>query len=224
MLNVPDTDLPIGVFDSGMGGLTVLAALQRAMPRETFIFLGDTARLPYGTKSADTVRRYAVRAATHLVKLGIKALVVACNTASAAALPRLTAEFAPLPVFGVIEPGALAHDIKWNEQGLVPVITQDWQSGEVLMLAWMNREALLQTLAEGRVIYWSRSRGKLWRKGESSGHVQRLVDLTIDCDGDTLLLAVAQTGPACHTGKQSCFFRAPRAGAIRDILSTPAAN
>lgn len=111
MLNVSDTDLPIGVFDSGMGGLTVLAALQRAMPRETFIFLGDTARLPYGTKSADTVRRYAVRAATHLVELGIKALVVACNTASAAALPQLTAEFAPLPVFGVIEPGALAASV-----------------------------------------------------------------------------------------------------------------
>ena len=111
MLNAHDTDLPIGVFDSGMGGLTVLAALQRVMPRETFVFLGDTARLPYGTKSADTVRRYAVRAATHLVDLGIKALVVACNTASAAALAQLKAEFAPLPVFGVIEPGALAASL-----------------------------------------------------------------------------------------------------------------
>ncbi len=119
--------------------------------------------------------------------------------------------------------GVLA-EIAFNEAGLVPAIAQQHDTGQVLMMAWMNRESVAETLATGRVCYWSRSRQALWRKGESSGHVQRLVDLTIDCDGDTLLLAVAQTGPACHTGKQSCFFRAPRAGAIRDILSTPAAN
>ena len=114
----------------------------------------------------------------------------------------------------MIEPGALAQDIKWNEQGLVPVITQDWQSGEVLMLDWMNREALLQTLAEGRVIYWSRSRGKLWRKGEESGHIQHLKELRIDCDADTVLVKVEQVGGiACHTGRRSCFFQRLENGA-----------
>lgn len=116
--------------------------------------------------------------------------------------------------------GVLA-EIAFNEAGLVPAIAQQHDTGQVLMMAWMNRESVAETLATGRVCYWSRSRNALWRKGETSGHGQRLVDLTIDCDGDTLLLAVAQTGPACHTGKQSCFFRAPRAGAICDILSTP---
>ncbi len=137
MLNVPATDLPIGVFDSGMGGLTVLAALQRAMPRETFIFLGDTARLPYGTKSAETVRRYAVRATTHLVELGIKALVVACNTASSAALPQLKAEFAPLPVYGVIEPGAIAASVAANGGSVALLATE----GTVRQGAY-NRELL----------------------------------------------------------------------------------
>jgi phosphoribosyl-AMP cyclohydrolase len=102
----------------------------------------------------------------------------------------------------------LAQDIKWNEQGLVPVITQDWQTGEVLMLAWMNREALQQTLVEGRVIYWSRSRAKLWRKGEESGHIQHLKELRIDCDADTVLVKVEQVGGiACHTGRRSCFYQ-----------------
>lgn len=116
--------------------------------------------------------------------------------------------------------GVLA-EIAFNEAGLVPAIAQQHDTGQVLMMAWMNRDSVAETLATGRVCYWSRSRKALWRKGETSGHVQKLVDLTIDCDGDTLLLAVAQTGPACHTGKQSCFFRAPRAGAICDILSNP---
>ena len=115
-------------------------------------------------------------------------------------------------------------EIAFNDAGLVPAIAQQHDTGQVLMMAWMNRESVAETLRTGQVCYWSRSRKGLWRKGETSGHVQRLVDLTIDCDGDTLLLAVAQTGPACHTGKRSCFFRAPRAGAICDILSTPAAN
>jgi glutamate racemase len=100
--------LPIGVFDSGVGGLTVLRALQLALPGEQFIYLGDTARLPYGTKSPETVIRYSVQAAELLVKRGIKALVVACNTASAAALPELQRRFSSLPVIGVVEPGARA--------------------------------------------------------------------------------------------------------------------
>ena len=101
-------DAPVGVFDSGVGGLTVLRALAAALPHEDFLYLGDTARLPYGTKSAATVARYSVRAAESLVARGIKALVVACNTASATALPALRERFADLPVIGVIEPGARA--------------------------------------------------------------------------------------------------------------------
>ena len=92
-------------------------------------------------------------------------------------------------------------------QGLVPAIAQDWRSGEVLMLAWMNREAIERTLAEGYACYYSRSRQAMWRKGETSGHLQALKSLRFDCDGDAILLTVEQTGPACHTGEQSCFFR-----------------
>lgn len=103
---------------------------------------------------------------------------------------------------------ALAQDIQWNDQGLVPAIAQDWQTGEVLMLAWMNREALELTVSEGRAVYWSRSRQGLWRKGEESGHVQKLKALRIDCDADTVLLQVEQLGGiACHTGRRSCFYR-----------------
>jgi glutamate racemase len=101
-------DLPIGVFDSGIGGLTVLRALMQALPGEEFLYLGDTARLPYGTKTRETVERYALQAGGELVRRGVKCLVVACNTASAAALPALTARFAPVPVVGVVEPGAAA--------------------------------------------------------------------------------------------------------------------
>lgn len=90
--------------------------------------------------------------------------------------------------------------------GLIPAIAQQHDSGEVLMLAWMNREALAETLRTGRVCYWSRSRQALWRKGETSGQVQRLVALAVDCDGDTLLLKVDQQGPACHTGRRHCFY------------------
>lgn len=100
--------LPIGVFDSGVGGLTVLAALRRSLPQESFVYLGDTARLPYGTKSEGTVQRYAEQAARVLVDHGIKLLVIACNTASAVAVDTLSAAFAPLPVLGVVEPGAAA--------------------------------------------------------------------------------------------------------------------
>ena len=102
------SDLPVGVFDSGVGGLTVLRALVANLPHEDFLYLGDTARLPYGTKSPATVARYSVRAAECLVERGIKALVVACNTASSTALPALRARFPELPVIGVIEPGARA--------------------------------------------------------------------------------------------------------------------
>jgi len=102
----------------------------------------------------------------------------------------------------------LMSAIRWNEDGLVPAIAQDAASGQVLMLAWMNREALAATVAEGRAVYWSRSRQRLWRKGEESGNVQQLKGLRLDCDGDTLLLAVEQVGGiACHTGRAHCFYR-----------------
>ncbi len=98
----------------------------------------------------------------------------------------------------------------WNKQGLIPAITQDAETGEVLMLAWMNTESLKRTLAEEQVVYWSRSRKCLWRKGETSGNTQELVTAKLDCDGDTLLLKVRQKGAgACHTGRRSCFFYSP---------------
>jgi phosphoribosyl-AMP cyclohydrolase len=96
--------------------------------------------------------------------------------------------------------------LQFNDQGLLPVIAQDSSSGEVLMLAWMNRESLSETLNTQQMCYWSRSRGTLWRKGESSGHRQTLQEMRIDCDGDTLLCLVNQTGPACHTNRTSCFY------------------
>jgi phosphoribosyl-AMP cyclohydrolase len=101
-------------------------------------------------------------------------------------------------------------EIKFGPDGLVPAIAQQHDTGEVLMVAWMNREAVRLTLAEGRACYWSRSRGALWRKGETSGQVQRLHELRLDCDGDTVLLLVDQRGVACHTGRRNCFFRAWR--------------
>jgi phosphoribosyl-AMP cyclohydrolase len=107
---------------------------------------------------------------------------------------------------------AILDAIAFDGQGLVPAIAQQHDTGEVLMFAWMNRDAVAETLATGRVCYFSRSRGRLWRKGESSGQAQRLVELRVDCDGDALLLLVDQTGVACHTGRRDCFFRAARAG------------
>ncbi len=99
---------------------------------------------------------------------------------------------------------------KWNADGLIPAIAQDIATGEVLMMAWMNEEALRLTLAEKRTVYWSRSRQSLWRKGETSGNVQHLVAARLDCDGDTVLLQVNQIGgAACHTGRRSCFFYEP---------------
>ena len=96
--------------------------------------------------------------------------------------------------------------LPWNADGLIPAIAQQFDSGEVLMMAWMNRAALEETLQRGRVCYFSRSRQQLWRKGESSGQVQQLKELRLDCDGDTILLRVDQTGPACHTGRRDCFY------------------
>lgn len=105
-------------------------------------------------------------------------------------------------------------EIHWNADGLVPAIAQDHASGRILMMAWMNRESLALTVAEQRAIYWSRSRGKLWRKGEDSGHVQKLHELRLDCDADVVILQVEQLGGiACHTGRESCFYRVFRDGA-----------
>ena len=109
--------------------------------------------------------------------------------------------------------------IRFDAAGLVPAIAQQHDSGEVLMVAWMNRDAVAETLASGRVCYFSRSRNALWRKGETSGQVQHLKEMRIDCDGDTLLLLVDQEGVACHTGRRSCFFRAVRDGALVEIAS-----
>ena len=108
----------------------------------------------------------------------------------------------------------------YNAQGLIPVVAQDHASGEVLMLAWMNSAAVTQTLETGRVTYWSRSRAAFWIKGETSGHVQRLVELRVDCDRDSLLVLVDQTGPACHTNRRSCFYTAVQAGA-EVVISKP---
>ena len=107
--------------------------------------------------------------------------------------------------------------IQFDSDGLVPAIAQQHDTGEVLMMAWMNREAVRETIATNRVCYWSRSRRALWRKGETSGQVQRLIDFRIDCDGDTLLLLVDQTGVACHTGKRRCFFRRAGAAGLEDV-------
>lgn len=109
--------------------------------------------------------------------------------------------------------------IRFDARGLVPCIAQAYDTGEVLMLAWMNREAVEETLATGQVCYFSRSRGELWRKGETSGQRQRLVDLRLDCDGDALLALVEQTGVACHTGRRSCFYFAPREGVLAEIAA-----
>ena len=109
---------------------------------------------------------------------------------------------------------SLVERLKFDEKGLIPAITKDAGSGEVLMMAWMNAEAVGQTLATGKVHYFSRSRQKLWMKGETSGHVQHVREVRFDCDADCLLLRVAQTGPACHTNRRSCFYNALRDGRI----------
>ncbi len=116
-----------------------------------------------------------------------------------------------------IDPTSVLAVLKFDENGLVPAIAQAHDSGEVLMMAWMNADAVAETLRTGRVCYWSRSRKGLWRKGESSGQVQTLKSFLVDCDGDTLLLKVDQQGVACHTGHRSCFYSEAQEGGLREI-------
>ncbi len=120
--------------------------------------------------------------------------------------------------------GKVLDAIKFNDDGLVPAIAQQFDTGEVLMMAWMNRDAITETLKTGQVCYWSRSRGKLWRKGETSKQTQALKDLRWDCDADTVLVLVDQAGVACHTGRRNCFFNAVRDGdtaVIADVETEP---
>ena len=114
---------------------------------------------------------------------------------------------------------AIVAALCFDANGFVPAIAQQHDTGEVLMMAWMNEAAVRETLATGRVCYFSRSRGKLWRKGETSGQTQHLTDFRVDCDGDTILLLVRQDGVACHTGRHNCFFRAPRDGVLTEIAA-----
>jgi phosphoribosyl-AMP cyclohydrolase len=116
------------------------------------------------------------------------------------------------------DPGSLRYDAG----GLIPCIAQEAETGEVLMMAWMNAEAVARTLATGRVTYWSRSRGAFWVKGETSGHMQELVELRVDCDRDCLLALVRQTGPACHTNRRVCFYTAVRDGRETELMAPEA--
>jgi len=143
------SDLPIGVFDSGVGGLTVLAALRRQLPAESFLYLGDTARLPYGTKTHATVERYALQAVAELVRRGVKAVVVACNTASAAAMPALSAAFPNLPLLGVIEPGAAAAVAATRSRRIAVIATEATVRGEAYQAAIhrLDREARVEAIA-----------------------------------------------------------------------------
>lgn len=117
-------------------------------------------------------------------------------------------------------------EIKWTADGLVPVIAQDAETGTILMMAWMNRESLSLSIKEGRAIYWSRSRNKLWRKGEESGHIQQIKDIRLDCDNDVILLKVEQLGGiACHTGRHNCFYKQWQNGQwveVEPVLKDPA--
>ena len=119
------------------------------------------------------------------------------------------------------------NEVPWNDQGLIPVVTQEFSTGRVLTLAWMNREALAETAKSNQAVYWSRSRKKLWRKGEESGHTQKVRELRLDCDSDAILLRVDQAGGiACHTGRESCFFRKLENGrwvTTDPVLKDPAA-
>ena len=116
-------------------------------------------------------------------------------------------------------------EVNFGEDGLIPAIAQDADSGKILMMAWMNREALRLTAEKGEAVYWSRSRAKLWHKGEESGHTQKVIELRFDCDEDVILLKVAQQGGiACHTGRESCFYRqlqGDRGGEVEDVLKDP---
>jgi len=129
----------------------------------------------------------------------------------------------PLPIQDPEARARLIRAVRFDARGLVPAIAQQHDTGEVLMMAWMNAQSLEETLATARACYHSRSRGGLWRKGETSGQTQAVRDLRLDCDGDTLLLLVDQKGVACHTGRRSCFFLAPRDGELTEI-TTPEIN
>ena len=112
---------------------------------------------------------------------------------------------------------AMLAEVRFDPQGLVPAIAQQHDTGEVLMMAWMDRNAVIETMQTGRACYWSRSRKAPWRKGDTSGHIQTVVDFRVDCDGDTVLMLVDQFGVACHTGRHNCFFRAIRGGKLEEI-------
>jgi len=130
--------------------------------------------------------------------------------------------FAALPPYKTPSPAlrdAMLAEVKFDSAGLVTAVAQSADTGEILMVAWMNREALSRTIDSGDAWYYSRSRKNLWRKGESSGQTQTVVDVRIDCDGDTILLLVHQKGVACHTGRHNCFFRAPRDGKLVEIAA-----
>ncbi|MHA1540212.1 MAG: phosphoribosyl-AMP cyclohydrolase [Alphaproteobacteria bacterium] len=114
---------------------------------------------------------------------------------------------------------AFLKTLTFNAEGLIPAIAQQQGSKDVLMMAWMNRAAIIETLETKHVCYWSRSRGKLWRKGEESGQVQKLIDFRFDCDADTLLLIVDQTGVACHTGRKTCFYNALENGQVKELMA-----
>jgi len=179
--------LPVGVFDSGVGGLTVLRALMAALPHEDFLYLGDTARLPYGTKSAQTVARYSVRAAEVLVERGIKALVVACNTASASALPALRERFADLPVIGVIEPGAKAA-CEASASGRIAVLATE---GTVRGGAYLNAILALRPEAQvtqvaAQIFVALAEEG--WSEGEAVQAVTRRYLAHLDARIDTVVL------------------------------------
>lgn len=119
-----------------------------------------------------------------------------------------------------VELDAVLDNLRFNEDGLIPAIAQQAETGEVLMMAWMNRASIEETLKTNQVCYWSRSRQTYWRKGESSGHVQKLVELRIDCDGDTLLCLVNQLGPACHTERSNCFYHSVKGDKV-EVISAP---
>ena len=125
----------------------------------------------------------------------------------------------------LINNGSFLDNVKWNSDGLVPAIAQDHQTGRVLMVAWMNRDALAETAQRGEAVYWSRSRKKLWHKGEESGHMQTVHEIRLDCDADVIVLQVEQRGGiACHTGRESCFYRVLKNGeweTVDPVLKNP---